>query len=159
MNTKIEKIIEAHTGDDGCLETSYIDELKARLDTYREIHDELVTLCEEWIIAFGWHGSQVHDVTINVFSEAYPPYVIANYTYYTIDSEYGDNYREGQEKIPLSIFWDDDCVTKEKKKRFEKQMEEMKKREERKKVQDMKDKATRYEKYLTLKAEFGNEED
>jgi hypothetical protein len=141
-----------------CQDKEDIKERKAKFDTYLETHDELIGLCEEWIDAFPMTGGHASDVSVRVYNEAYPPYIIADYTYYT----YGgcdEQERDGQEKIPLSIFWDTECIAKERKKRWDEQMVRLKKNDEKKKVQDMKDKAHRYEKYIALKEEFESEED
>ena len=129
----------------------------AKLDTYLEIHDELVDRCSEWLDEFVYMGRVLFDIAVEVNNEAYPPYVMARYKYHN----HGDNSYDGsgEEKIPLSIFWDYECVSKERKKRQDKQLAEMKKREEQKKVQALKDKATRYEQYLTLCEEFDDEKD
>ncbi len=166
----------ASTGDDGndqnitngpgmddslcseCQDKEDMQSAKAKLNTYLEIHDELVASCEEWIEEFGDIGQYLQHVSINVNNEAYPPYILATYEYER-DSGYGPQTETGEEKIPLSIFWDDECISKERKKRQDKMIASMKKNEEKKKVQDMKDKAYRYEQYLNLNEEFGNEED
>ena len=135
------------------MEEYEIEQMKAqaeKLDTYLNIHDELIDRCEEWLDEFVYMGRDLYDITIKVNNEAYTPYVLVDYMYRN-ESHFDG---EGQEKIPLSIFWDYECVAKEKKKRYDKQMEDMKQREEKKKVQDMKDKAQRYEQYLDLCKEF-----
>lgn len=129
---------------------------KQRLETYLEIHDELVDRCTEWIEEFGCIGRYLQHVSVDVNNEAYPPYIRATYEYER-DTGYGPQDETGEEKIPLSVFWDDECISKEKKKRRDTQMVILRKNEEKRKVQDMKDKATRYEQYLTLCEEFDNE--
>jgi len=131
---------------------------KEQLDVYLEIHDELVVLCEEWIREFCWTGRHLQNISIAVNNEAYPPHIMAEYVYER-DSGYGPQDETDQEKIPLSIFWDDECISKERKKRNEKQMIALKEQEEMRKVQKMKDKARRYEQYLKLRQEFKDEED
>lgn len=138
-------------------EKEEMEEQQKKLDTYLTIHDELVDRCSEWLDEFVYMGRELYDITAEVHNDAYPAYVIARYKYHN----FGDNSHDGSgdEKIPLAIFWDYDFVDKEKKKRFDKQMAELKQREERKKVQDMKDKATRYEQFLKLSKEFDDEKD
>ena len=175
MNYYCEKC-DASTGDDGkdqnvinapsmkeglcsdCQDMDDIKEAKAKLDTYLEIHDELVDRCTEWIEEFGYVGHYLQHVSIDVNNEAYPPYILATYDYER-ETGYGPQDETGEEKVPLSIMWDFECVAKEKKKRMDKQLVAMRKNEEKKKVQDLRDKANRYEQFLKLSEEFDDEKD
>lgn len=130
---------------------------KERLDTYLEIHVELVEKCEDWMYEFG-NEQRWRDVSIAVHNDAYPPYILATYTYET-EGNCGRYEREGTEKIPLAVYWDHELIEREYKKRHEAQLAAIRERQEKARVQELKDKAKRYEQYLDLCKEFENEKD
>jgi len=134
-----------------------MNEAKERLDTYLEIHEELVEKCEDWVAELGY-GRQIWDPTIQVHNHKYPPYITMTYMYEQ-EGSCGRYDTEGSEKIPLAVFWDDELIGREIKKRRDAQLKAMQERAEKEKVQAMKDKAKRYEMYLDLCKEFENEED
>jgi len=133
-----------------------MNEAKKKLDTYLEIHEELAEKCEDWLHEFV--HSSIWDITIEVHNYAYPPYVLATYTYET-EGSCGRYDTSGTEKIPLAIYWDDQVIEKEAKKRREAQLAAQIARADKAKVQELKDKAKRYEMYLDLCKEFENEKD
>lgn len=134
-----------------------MNEAKKRLDLYLEIHDELVEKCEDWISEFVAHRD-VWNISIEVHNDAYPPYILATYTYET-EGNCGRYERQNTEKIPLAVYWDDEAFEREWKRQQEANRAAIAKRQEEDARKARLAKAQRYEQYLDLCKEFENEED
>ena len=132
----------------------YVKERKEKFKQYLEFHDEIVSTSAEWLEEFG-SASHPYNITAMVCNDAYPPYVKICYEY-EYESSCGRVETDGEDHMPLAAVWNpDEFFEQERKARQEKLMKLAAEQREANAKKKRLAKAQRYEEYLVLRKEFG----